>query len=124
MNDTDDVINHPKQWKKPHKVATSHKRGTLQATVTVDFTAEETNIIRDMAKRLHLPYTAVVRKAVREMAQPTLNVWAPLSPVPPSDRTETRTPSDPHPVKRLSGIAPPQSETVTAALDGESLARR
>ncbi len=58
----------PDIWGEPEEGAPPMRE--LSATITVGFSPEETSAIRELAKELDVPYSEIVRRAVRKFTHP------------------------------------------------------
>jgi predicted transcriptional regulator len=64
----------PEVWGEPEENAPPTRRGGLSATITVRFSPEEASAIRELAQELHVPYSEIVRRAVRKFVHSRLAV--------------------------------------------------
>ncbi len=64
----------PEIWGEPEEDATPVGRGGLSATITVRFSPEEAAAIREVAQELGVPYSEIVRRAVRKFVHFRLTV--------------------------------------------------
>jgi len=64
----------PEVWGEPEENAPSTRRGGLSATITVRFSPEEASAIRGLAQELAVPYSEIVRRAVRKFVHSRLVV--------------------------------------------------
>jgi len=64
----------PEVWGEPEENAPSPRRSGLSATITVRFSPEEASAIRGLAQELHVPYSEIVRRAVRKFVHSRLVV--------------------------------------------------
>lgn len=78
----------PEMWGEPEQSTSPPPRGSLRATITVRFSPEEAFEIRELAKKLGVAYSDVVRRAVSEFIRPRS-------------------------FKRYRGIVPPENESKT-----------
>ena len=60
----------PDVWGKPEEDVLPARRGGLRATITVRFSPEEAAEIRDLAEKLGVSYSAIVRRAVGAFVHP------------------------------------------------------
>jgi crotonobetainyl-CoA:carnitine CoA-transferase CaiB-like acyl-CoA transferase len=60
----------PEMWGAPEPSTSPARRGSLRATITVRFSPEEASEIRELAKKLDVTYSDVVRRAVSEFIRP------------------------------------------------------
>lgn len=56
----------PDVWGEPEEDVPPVRRGGLSATISVRFSPEEAAAIREVAQELDVPYSEVVRRAVRK----------------------------------------------------------
>ena len=56
----------PDIWGEPEEDTPPVRKGGLSATITVRFSPEEASDIRELAQELDVPYSEVVRRAVRK----------------------------------------------------------
>lgn len=56
----------PEVWGEPEEDVPPVRRGGLTATISVRFSLEEAAAIRETAQELDVPYSEVVRRAVRK----------------------------------------------------------
>ncbi len=64
----------PEIWGEPDEDAPTARRGGLSATITVRFSPEEVSEIRELAQELDVPYSEIVRRAVRKFVHSRLAV--------------------------------------------------
>lgn len=64
----------PEVWGEPEVGAPVVRRGGLSATITVRFSPEDASAIRDLAQELGVPYSEIVRRAVRKFVHIRLAV--------------------------------------------------
>lgn len=60
----------PEMWGDPEEGAPAVRRGGLSATITVRFSPEEASEIRELARKLDVTYSDVVRRAVGAFVRP------------------------------------------------------
>ena len=63
----------PEIWGEPEEGPVSPKQG-LGATITVRFTAAEAAAIRDLAKRRAMTYSQLIRSALNDLLQPSVEL--------------------------------------------------
>jgi hypothetical protein len=56
----------PDIWGEPEEDTPPARKGGLSAVITVRFSPEEASAIRELAQELDVPYSAIVRRAVRK----------------------------------------------------------
>ena len=56
----------PDIWGEPEEDTPPTRKGGLSATITVRFSPEEASAIRELAQELDVPYSEIVRRAVRK----------------------------------------------------------
>jgi hypothetical protein len=56
----------PEVWGEPEEDKPPTRKGGLSATISVRFSPEEAAAIREVAQELDVPYSEVVRRAVRK----------------------------------------------------------
>jgi predicted transcriptional regulator len=56
----------PDVWGEPEEDTPPARRGGLTTTITVRFSPEEASAIRGLAQELDVPYSEIVRRAVRK----------------------------------------------------------
>jgi hypothetical protein len=59
----------PDVWGEPEEDAPPARKGGLSATISVRFSPEEAAAIREVAQELDVPYSEIVRRAVRKFVQ-------------------------------------------------------
>ncbi len=64
----------PEIWGEPEEDAPPARRGGLSATITVRFSPEEASDIRALAQEFDVPYSEIVRRAVRKFVYSRLAV--------------------------------------------------
>jgi hypothetical protein len=72
----------PEIWGEPEEDAPPARRGGLSATITVRFSPEEVSEIRELAQELDVPYSEIVRRAVRKFVRSRLVVGEAARPEP------------------------------------------
>ena len=64
----------PDIWGEPEEGPPPSRRGGLSATITVRFSPEEAAEIRGLAQELNVPYSEIIRRAVRKFVYSRLAV--------------------------------------------------
>ena len=64
----------PEVWGEPEESASQTRRGGLSATITVRFSPDEASAIRGLAQEFGVPYSEIVRRAVRKFVHSHLAV--------------------------------------------------
>ena len=59
----------PEVWGEPEEDAPLARKDGLSAIISVRFASEEAAAIREVAKELDVPYSEIVRRAVRKFVQ-------------------------------------------------------
>jgi hypothetical protein len=59
----------PEMWGEPEEDVPPARRGGLSTSITVRFSPEEAAAIREVAQELGVPYSEIVRRAVRKFVQ-------------------------------------------------------
>ncbi len=60
----------PEMWGEPETDTAPAPRRALSATITVRFSPEEASEIRELAKKLGISYSEIIRRAVQEFVHP------------------------------------------------------
>lgn len=64
----------PEVWGEPEENAPPTRRSGLSATITARFSPEEASAIRELAQEIGVPYSEIVRRAVRKFVHSRLAV--------------------------------------------------